>query len=84
MINIGPTATSIRPNEKTDRSATDPEVEATEIIFVKLSRLCQLSSHSRGFLARPLIFKFTGPSLWIAWGEGDGCLKVIFDKTAFV
>ncbi len=29
-----------------------PEVEVTEIILTKVSRLCHLSSHSRGFLSR--------------------------------
>ncbi len=29
-----------------------PEVEVTEIILAKASRLWQLSSHSRGFLSR--------------------------------
>ncbi len=29
-----------------------PEMEVTEIILAKVSRLCQLSSHSRGFLSR--------------------------------
>jgi hypothetical protein len=34
-----------------------PEIEVKEIILAKVSRLCQLSSHSRGFLSRVLIFK---------------------------
>jgi hypothetical protein len=29
-----------------------PEMEVTEIIWAKVSRLCQLSSHSPGFLSR--------------------------------
>ncbi len=30
----------------------DPEMEVTEILLGKVSRFCQLSSHSRGFLSR--------------------------------
>jgi hypothetical protein len=75
------------------------EMEVTEIILTKVSRLCQLSSHSRRFLARLQIFKSIGPRLWIYffWGGGHGehahktpsydtkmLLKVVFDKTLFV
>ncbi len=31
---------------------TSPEMEVTEIILMKVSRLCQLSGNSRGFLSR--------------------------------
>jgi hypothetical protein len=31
---------------------TSPEMEVTEIILAKVSRLCQLSGNSRGFLSR--------------------------------
>jgi hypothetical protein len=42
------------------------EMVVTEIILAKVSRLCRLPSHSRGFLSRQLIFKSMGPSLWIS------------------
>ncbi len=35
----------------------NPEMEVTEIIKTKVSRLCPLLSHSRGFLSRLWIFK---------------------------
>ncbi len=62
----------------------------TEIILAKESRLCQLSSHSRGFLSKLLIFKCIGPSLWISLVHKTPShntkmlLRVVFDKTAFV
>jgi hypothetical protein len=65
-------------------------MEVTEIILAKVSRLCQLSSHSRGFLSRIWIFKNIGPSLWIScayktpYDDTKMLLKVIFDKIAFV
>ncbi len=42
---------------------TDPEMEVTEIILT-ISRLCQLSSHSRGFLSRLLDF-FGGVGVYL-------------------
>jgi hypothetical protein len=41
-------------------------MEVTEIILVKVSRLCQLSSHSHGFLSSLKIFKSAGSSLEIS------------------
>jgi hypothetical protein len=67
-----------------------PEMEVTEIILAKVSRLCQLSSHSRGFLSRLQIFKSIRPSLWISVSHKTPSyytkmpLKVVFDKTAFL
>ncbi len=51
-----------------------PEMEITGIILAKISRLCQLSSHSRGSLSRLWIF-------WISWGGGgwDGRLFTFFN-----
>ncbi len=46
-----------------------PEMGVKEIILANVSRLCQLSSHSRGLLSKLLIFKCTGPSLWISWAH---------------
>ncbi len=43
-----------------------PEMEVTEIILAKVSRLCQLSSHSRGILSRLWIFKSIGLSIRIS------------------
>ncbi len=45
---------SVRPF--LNRPPRYPEMEVTEIILAKISRLCQLSSHSRGFLSRLYIF----------------------------
>jgi hypothetical protein len=45
-----------------------PEMEVTEIVLAKVSRLCQLLSHSRGFLSRLQIFKSIWPSLWFTCG----------------
>jgi hypothetical protein len=60
-----------------------PEIKVTEIILAKVSRLCQLSSHSRGFFSRLQIFRSIGPSLWIFFGGGGGGAPLIFDKTVF-
>jgi hypothetical protein len=65
-------------------------MEVTEIILAKVSRLCQLSSHSHGFLSRLQIFTFIGPSLWISVAhktpsyDTKMLLKVVIDKTAFL
>ncbi len=72
-------------------------MEVTEIILAKVLRLCQLSSHSHGFLIKLQIFKSIGPSLWISLGGGGigsahktpSCDtkklgKDVFDKTVFV
>jgi hypothetical protein len=69
-------------------------MKVTEIILAKVWRLCQLWSHSRGFLSRVKIFKSIGPSLWISFGGGGHAhkttsydtkvlLKMVFDKTVF-
>jgi hypothetical protein len=65
-------------------------MEVTEIILAKVSRLCQLSSHSHGFLSRLKIFKSIGPSLWISLVHKTSSydikmpLKAVIDTTAFV
>ena len=46
-----------------------PEMEITEIILAKVSRLCQLSSHRRGFLSRLKIFKSIGHIIWISLAQ---------------
>ncbi len=46
------------------------EMEVTEMILAKVSRLCQLSIHCRGFLSKLQIFKSIGPRLCISWGRG--------------
>ncbi len=46
-----------------DIQVSYPELEITEIMLAKVSRLCQLSSHSRGFLSRLQIFKYIGPTV---------------------
>jgi len=57
------------------RTYDSPEMEVTEIILAKVSRLCQLSSHSHGFLS----------SLWISLGDdAKMLLKVVFDNTTLV
>jgi hypothetical protein len=44
----------IKALKKVRNSAKDcTEMEVTEIILAKVLRLCQLSSHSHGFLSRP-------------------------------
>jgi len=64
-----------------------PEMEVTEIILAKASRLCQLSSHTIvGFFLGYRFFKFIGSSLWISLAQKTPSydtkliLKVIFDK----
>jgi hypothetical protein len=52
--------------------AAKPEMEVTEKILAKVSRLCHLSSHSRGFLSSLQIFKSIGPSIWISFFLGGG------------
>jgi hypothetical protein len=65
-------------------------MEVTEIILTKVSRLCKLLNHSRGFLCRLKIFKSIGPSLWISLAhktlsyDSKMLLKVVLDKTLFV
>ncbi len=49
-------------------------MEVTEIILAKVSRLCQLSSHCRGFLSRLLIYR-AWPVVFFRGGGGTGvCL----------
>jgi hypothetical protein len=65
-------------NGKKEKGA---EMEITEIILAKVSRLCQLSNHSRGFLSRPRIFN----SLWISFGHETSsydtkCFFIVFVK----
>ncbi len=61
-----------------------------EIILAKVSRLCQLSSYSCGFLSRLQIFKAIDPSLWNSvvhktpTYDTKMLLKDFFDKTALV
>ncbi len=45
-----------------------PEMEVTEIILAKIYRICHLSSHSRGYFARVLIFKsIQGKAFGFLW-----------------
>jgi hypothetical protein len=64
---------------------TSTEMEVTEILLAKISRFCQLSSHSRVFF---LVYRFFGFDMDFVGGGGGGSwvgwLKIIFDKTAFV
>jgi hypothetical protein len=66
---------------------TEMEVE---IILAKVLRLCQLLSHSRGFLFRLQIFKSIWLSLWISLAHKTPSydtkmpLRVVFDKIVFV
>ena len=53
------------------------EIEVTKIILAKVLRLCQLSSHSCGFLSGLLAHKT--PSY-----DTKMLLKVVFDKTVLV
>ncbi len=43
---------STKYEKKSSKNDFRSEMEVTEIILAKVSRLCQLSSHSRGFLSR--------------------------------
>jgi hypothetical protein len=45
-------------------------IKKTEIILAKVSRLCQLSSQSCGFLSKLYVFKSIRPSLSISLGMG--------------
>ncbi len=55
-----------------------PEMESQIWFWRKSARLCQLSSHSRGFLSWLLIFKSIDSSLWISLGEGGRVFVYLF------
>ncbi len=76
---------------KTDSLFGCPEMEVTEIILAKVSRLCQLSSHSSRFLPKTIIFKFIGLSLQFfslahktQFYDTKLQLKVVFANTVLV
>ncbi len=51
---------------------TRSELEVTEIILAKFSRLCQLLSHSPRFLSSLQIFKSMGPTYAVFFFGGGG------------